>query len=60
MKNDFFETLERFHREVFLPDFQRILDEAIEKSAKWPRKEKSDYHGLKSWADYLDQRLARV
>jgi chromosome segregation ATPase len=60
MKNDFFEALERFHREVFLPDFQRILDEAIEKSAKWSRKEKSDYRGLKSWVDYLDERLARV
>jgi chromosome segregation ATPase len=60
MKNDFLEALERFHREVFLPDFQRILDEAIEKSARSSRKEKSDYRGLKSWIDYLDERLARV
>jgi chromosome segregation ATPase len=60
MKNDFLQALTRYHREVFLPDFQRILDEAVEKSAKWSRKEKSEYYGLKSWTSYLDDRLARV
>lgn len=61
MKNEMLEVLERFHREVFLPDFQRVLDEAVEKSARsLLRKEKSEYYGLKSWASYLDERLARI
>jgi len=60
MKNEMRQVLERFHREVFLPDFQRILDDAIAKSAWSLHKEKSEYYGLKSWASYLDERLARI
>jgi len=60
MKNEMRQVLERFHREVFLPDFQRILDDAVRKSAISLRKEKSEYSGLKSWVSYLDERLARV
>jgi chromosome segregation ATPase len=45
---------------VFLPDFQRIVDEAIEKSVGSLRSEKSEYYGLKSWVSYLDERLARI
>jgi hypothetical protein len=60
MKNDMLQVLERFHREVFLPDFQRILDDAVAKSASSWRKEKSEYDGLKSWVSYLEERLARV
>jgi chromosome segregation ATPase len=60
MKNGMRQVLERFHREVFLPDFQRILDNAIEKSAWSLRREKSEYYGLKSRASYLDERLARI
>ena len=60
MKNEMLQVLERFHREVFLPDFQRILDDAVEKSARSWRKERSEYYGLKSWASYLDERLARI
>jgi predicted nucleic acid-binding Zn-ribbon protein len=60
MNDEMFLVLTRFHREVFLPDFQRILDDAVEKSARSLRKEKSEYYGLKSWASYLDERLARV
>lgn len=60
MNDEMLQVLERFHREVFLPDFQRILDEAVEKSARSLRKERSEYYGLKSWASYLDERLARI
>jgi chromosome segregation ATPase len=60
MKNELIEVLTRFHREVFLPDLQRILDDVVEKSARSLRKEKSEYYGLKSWISHLDERLARV
>jgi chromosome segregation ATPase len=54
------QVLTRFHREVFLPDLQRILDDAVEKFARSPREEKSEYYGLKLWVTSIDERLARV
>jgi hypothetical protein len=30
-KKEFLEVLTRFHREVFIPDFQRIADESVDK-----------------------------
>jgi chromosome segregation ATPase len=60
MKNEMLQVLAQFHREVFLPDFQRIVDEAIEKSVGSMRSEKSEYYGLRSWISHLDDRLSRV
>jgi len=75
MKNDILQVLTRFHREVFLPDVQRIVDETVEKSVGALRNDmnshfdgmyvrfdrlESEYQALRSWLGRLDERLARV
>lgn len=71
MKNDRFQVLTQFHREVILPDVQRIVDEAYGKLRnemytqfdgvymRFDRME-SEYYALKSWMSRLDERLARI
>ncbi|MEA2416822.1 MAG: hypothetical protein QOI58_3479 [Thermoanaerobaculia bacterium] len=60
MKSEMLQLIERFHREVFLPDFQRIVDEAIAKSVGSLHGEKSEYYALRSWISRIDERLSRV
>src|SRR3954453_1221602 len=71
MKNDFFHALTRYHREVILPDVQRIVDDAVGPLrndmnsqfdglyVRFDRLE-SKYYALKSWMSRIDERLARV
>src|SRR5258708_40256272 len=71
MKNDRFQVLTQFHREVILPDVQRIVDDAYGKLRnemytqfdgvymRFDRLE-SEYYALKSWMSRLDERLARI
>lgn len=71
MKNDTFQMLTRFHREVALPDVQRIVDQAVGTLrnemnthfdgvyVRFDRLE-SEYYALKSWMSRLDERLARI
>jgi chromosome segregation ATPase len=75
MKNDVLQLLTRYHREVMLPDVQRIVDDAIDKSVGALRNDmnshfdamyvhfdrlESEYYALKSWMSRIDERLARV
>jgi chromosome segregation ATPase len=71
MKNDMLQMLTRFHREIALPDVQRIVDQAVGTLrndmnshfdgvyARFDRLE-SEYYALKSWMSRLDERLARI
>jgi chromosome segregation ATPase len=71
MKSDRFQVLTQFHREVILPDVQRIVDDAYGKLRnemytqfdgvymRFDRME-SEYYALKSWMSRLDERLARI
>jgi chromosome segregation ATPase len=71
MKNDRLQVLAQFHREVILPDVQRIVDDVYGKLrnemytqfdgvyVRFDRME-SEYYALKSWMSRLDERLARI
>jgi len=75
MKNDFLQALTRYHREVMLPDVQRLVDDAIDKSVGPLRNDmlshfddmyrrfdrlESEYYALRSWMGRIDEKLARV
>lgn len=71
MRNDRLQVLAQFHREVILPDVQRIVDEAVGTLrndmyshfdaiyVRFDRLE-SEYYALKSWMSRLDERLTRI
>jgi chromosome segregation ATPase len=75
MKNEMLQVLTRFHQEVIIPDVQRIVEDAIDKSVGSLRNDmyshfdaiyvrfdrlESEYYALKSWMGRIDERLARV
>lgn len=71
MRNDRLQVLAQFHREVILPDVQRIVDEAVGALrndmyshfdgiyGRFDRLE-SEYYALKSWMSRIDERLTRI
>jgi predicted nucleic acid-binding Zn-ribbon protein len=75
MKNGIVDVLTRYHRDVMLPDVQRIVDDAINTSVGSLRNDmyshfdaiyvrfdrlESEYYALRSWMSRLDERLVRV
>ncbi|HEV7487524.1 MAG TPA: hypothetical protein VGQ65_17795 [Thermoanaerobaculia bacterium] len=69
------QVLTQFHREVVIPDVERIVEEAINTSVGSLRNDmyshfdaihvrfnrlESEYYALKSWMSRLDERLARI
>jgi len=75
MNDDILHALTRYHREMILPDVQRIVEDAIEKSVRPLRSEmysqfdglyahfnrlESEYYALKSWMSRIDERLTRI
>jgi len=71
MKNGMLQVLTRYHREVVLPDVQRIVEDVYGKLhnemnthfdaiyVRFDRLE-SEYYALKAWMTRVDERLARV
>ncbi len=55
MADDVWSTLLRFHREVFLPDFERIMGEAL---ARWESQMHAEFQRIDSHFDALERHRA--